>query len=70
MKTETFESTYAMLIRSEEKERSFSETAIYLLLILSTVFSIWQAVHQPVTVPNSYGVPSFAHSVEIQPRSV
>ena len=53
MKNETFESTYAMLVRSEEKERSLSETAVYLLLILSTVFSIWQAAHQPVTVPTS-----------------
>jgi len=67
MKTETFESTYAMLVRSEEKERSISETAIYLILILSTVFSIWQAAQQRVTLPNILGA-SIAQSSEIQSR--
>ncbi len=50
---EEFESTYALILRSEEKERSLSETVIYLLLILSAVFSIWQVAHQPFRVPTS-----------------
>ncbi len=65
MKTETFESTYSMLVRSEEKERSLSETAVYLLLIVSTAFSIWQAAHQRVIVPASFGTPSFAQSAHV-----
>jgi len=41
-----YESTYALLVRSEEKNRSLLET-----LILSIVFSIWQFVQQPVRIP-------------------
>jgi hypothetical protein len=56
MKTKTlsangFESTYALLVRSEEKDRSVCENIAYFVFILSVVFSIWQAARQPVTVP-------------------
>jgi hypothetical protein len=56
MKTKTisadgFESTYALLVRSEEKDRSAFENIAYFVFILSVVFSIWQAARQPVTVP-------------------
>ncbi len=54
MKTSTHkESTYALLVRSEEKERNASEAIVYTLLILSAVFSIWQAAHQPIVVPQT-----------------
>ena len=43
-------STYALLVASEEKERSLSETFVYLLLIGGAVFSIWQATLQPLTL--------------------
>ncbi len=69
MKTETFESTYALLVRSEEKERSFSETIIYVLLILTMAFAIWQAAHVRITIPNRLGIPSFAQSAEMQKPS-
>jgi len=49
--TEGFESTYALLVRSEEKERGMFEGAAYLVFILSAVFSIWQTVQQPVALP-------------------
>lgn len=42
-----FESTYALLVRSEEKERSRFEGFAYLVLILSAVFSIWHLAQQP-----------------------
>jgi hypothetical protein len=45
------ESTYALLVRSEEKERNLSETAIYMLLILGAAFSVWQVAQQPVNLP-------------------
>jgi hypothetical protein len=45
------ESTYALLVQSEEKERNLSETAIYMLLILGSVFSIWHVAQQPVNLP-------------------
>ena len=49
LSAEGFESTYALVVRSEEKERNLFEGAVYLVLILSAVVSIWQAAHQPVT---------------------
>lgn len=45
------ESTYALLVRSEEKERSLFETVAYSLLILSAVAAIWQFVQQPINLP-------------------
>lgn len=46
-----YESTYALLVRSEEKNRSRFETLVYAILILSAVFSIWQFAHQSVAFP-------------------
>ncbi len=45
------ESTYALLVRSEEKSRNAFETIAFTLFILSAVFSIWHVAHQPVTLP-------------------
>lgn len=66
--SEEFESTYALILRSEEKERSVSETVIYLLLILSAVFSIWQVAQQPFRVPTNLIIRSapFAQTTEAQ----
>lgn len=47
LSAEGFESTYAMLVRSEEKERGMFEGAAYLVFILSAMFSIWSVAHQP-----------------------
>jgi hypothetical protein len=51
LSAEGFESTYALLVRSEEKERSMFEGVAYLVFILSAVFSIWQVAQQPVALP-------------------
>lgn len=51
LSAEGFESTYALLVRSEEKERSLFEGAAYLVFILSALFSIWQMVQQPIALP-------------------
>jgi hypothetical protein len=48
---EGFESTYALIVRSEEKERGLFEGAAYLVFILSAIFSIWSVAQQPVTFP-------------------
>ena len=45
------ESTYALLIRSEEKSRNVIEMAICPILILGTVIAIWQFALQPVNIP-------------------
>lgn len=48
---EGFESTYALIVRSEEKERSILEGAVYFAVVLSALFSIWQVARQPIALP-------------------
>ena len=47
---EAFESTYALLVRSEEKQRV--ETLIYTLLIVSTVFAVLQFGRRAAMMPS------------------
>ena len=42
------ESTYALLVRSEDKKRALFETIFYGLVILSALVAILQFVGQPV----------------------
>ena len=54
MKTNTNpvrKSTYALLVRSEEKERGLFETVVYSLLVLSAVIGIWQFAHLRIPSP-------------------
>ncbi len=44
------ESTYALLIRSEEKSRNALEVAIYSLLILGPLIAIWQFAQQALNL--------------------
>lgn len=43
------ESTYQLLVQSEEKERGLIEGVVYLLLVIATSTSIWQFSRVPVT---------------------
>ena len=45
------ESTYALLVRSEEKNRGVLETILYALFIFSALILLWQFAQQPVKVP-------------------
>jgi hypothetical protein len=45
------ESTYALLVRSEEKKRAIFETIIYALIILSAIAAILQFADQPDPLP-------------------
>jgi hypothetical protein len=45
-----FESTYALLARSEEKGRGALEILVYAVLILGVVLSIWQFAQTPVKI--------------------
>jgi hypothetical protein len=47
------ESTYALLVRSEEKSRSVLETIAYVVFILSVFVAMWEFVHHPVKIPAS-----------------
>ena len=53
-------STYALLVKSEEKERSLFETFIYGLLVLSAVVGIWQFAHTRVATPFAANQPAVA----------
>ena len=45
------ESTYVLLIHSEEKGRGLLETLVYALFILSVVLSVWQFAQTPIEIP-------------------
>jgi hypothetical protein len=47
------DTTYAMLVQSEEKGRSIMETAVYALLGLSAILSILQFAQQPERMPST-----------------
>lgn len=65
LSTDGFESTYALLVRSEDKERNMFEGAAYLVFILSAVFSIWHMVQQPVALPKDNGI----HATKVAPST-
>ena len=46
-----FESTYALLVRSEEKGRGILEAVLYVAFILSAVVLIWEFAHSSVSLP-------------------
>ena len=46
-----YESTCALLIRSEERSRNLFEVVIYPLLILGPLIASWQFAQQPINVP-------------------
>jgi hypothetical protein len=69
MKTDTlpaeqFESTYALIVRSEEKERGIFEGAVYFAVVLSALFSIWQVAKQPVEMPTTIHTTSITQSAK------
>ena len=69
MKNETlsagrFESTYALIVRSEEKERGIFEGAVYFAVVLSALVSIWQVAKQPVEMPTTIHTTSITQSAK------
>jgi hypothetical protein len=44
-----FESTYTLIVRSEEKGRGLLELAVYAAFLLSVVFTIYQFAQTPLT---------------------
>jgi hypothetical protein len=74
MKNETysvegFESTYALLVRSEEKERGIFEGAVYFAVILSALLSLWHAATQPIQVPTTLHTTSISQSANTIQRA-
>ena len=50
---ETFESTYALIMRLEEKQRSRFEILVYSILIAATTFALAQFGRQATLMPSS-----------------
>jgi len=50
VKNNQFESTYALLVRSEEKGRGVLEAVLYVAFILSAVLLIWEFAMSPVRI--------------------
>ena len=61
------ESTYALLVRSEERERTFLETAFCVLCALSVIAAIWQFARQPIALP-LHSVTTIADTAEVIPH--
>ena len=57
------ESTYALLVRSEEKSRNALETVAYLTFILSVVVAFWQFAQNPVNIPVIGSDPGIASQI-------
>ncbi len=68
-KNEIRESTYALLVRSEDKERSLLEAIAYGLFLLSSVAAIWQFALQPVNFPVSASPTASVIQTEVVSRS-
>jgi hypothetical protein len=45
-----FESTYALLVRSQEKGRGVLEAVLYVAFVLSAVLMIWGFAQSPVRI--------------------
>lgn len=56
-------STYSLLVRSHEKGRSIFEAAVYALVVLSTVVSIYQFTAQALTLPTQASTKSISPTV-------
>ena len=52
------ESTYQLLVDSEEKPRTAIEDIVYLLLAVAVAVTIWQFSHQPVNFADFGRVPA------------
>ena len=63
---ETFESTYALLVRSEEKQRSRFETLVYTVLAVSAIFALLQFGREAAMMPSSIAHVSTTVSLHAQ----
>jgi hypothetical protein len=45
------ESTYTLLVRSEDRSRNMMEVGGFSLIALSALAAVWQFAHQPTSLP-------------------
>ena len=65
-----FESTYALLVRSEEKGRGVLEILVYAVFFLAVVLSIGQFAQTPVKIAEPGREPCVACHTTTTPPSV
>jgi hypothetical protein len=65
----TQESTYALLVRSEERSRGALEAVAYFTCIFSVIVAAWQFAHQPVNIPASGIEPGMTTANEVVPTN-
>lgn len=63
-----FESTYALLVRSEDKRRNALEIALYLICVMTALVAILQFAHTPVNV-TAPGIQQTFAANQSQPRT-
>jgi cell division protein FtsL len=61
-----FESTYTLIVRSEDVSRSRLETLLYVVLILTAVLSIWQFANQTMTLSTEAIVHKYSAAMSSQ----
>jgi hypothetical protein len=59
-------STYRLLIQSEEKDKNVMEVAVYALVALSCLISIWQFAEQPNVLPLDRVGPTAENHAEVR----
>ncbi len=59
-------STYRLLIQSEEKNKNVMEIAVYALVALSCLISIWQFAEQPNVLPLDRVGPTAENYAEVR----
>jgi hypothetical protein len=72
LKNDQFESTYALLVRSDEKGRGVLETVLYVAFILSAVLLIWEFAQSSLIMPAAgleQGAVSQAAKTKMIPQS-
>lgn len=62
------ESTYAMLVHAEERERTALENVLYFLVVVSAIAAIWQFAQQPIALPLD-SVTTVADAAPVSPQT-
>ena len=52
------QTTYTLLVRSEERSRDLLETAVFAMCTLSAIVAIWQFAQQPLSLAATKAISS------------
>jgi hypothetical protein len=63
------QTTYTLLVRSEERSRDLLETAVYAMCTLSAIVAIWQFAQQPLSLAATKAISSQHVDPQVNTRS-